>query len=276
MQLSEIFIYPVKSLRGISLTSAKVEPRGLAYDRRWMIVADGGETFFTQREFPEMALLTTELTDNHLIIRHLNKPMGILQIPLEMPTNGEPITVRIWDDVCRAITVSKEANKWLSEALQTPCQLVYMPDDSRRPTDPKYSQDGDIVSFADGYPFLVIGQASLDDLNTRLPEPVGMERFRPNFVFKHGAAYEEDHWKQFTIGNLNFRGVKKCARCQLTTVNPETGTFGKEPLRTLGQYRLEGHKILFGMNAIWDINNEIEPVIKIGDQINILASTITP
>ena len=276
MQLSEIFIYPVKSLRGVSLNSAKVESRGLAYDRRWMIVADGGETFFTQREFPEMALLTTELTDNHLIIRHSSKTLEALQIPLEMPKNGASLLVRIWDDTCQAITVSPKADAWLSEALGTPCQLVYMPDDSRRATDPKYSQDGDIVSFADGYPFLVIGQTSLDDLNKRLPEPVGIERFRPNFVFTGGAAYEEDHWKQFTIGNLNFRGVKKCARCQLTTVNPETGKFGKEPLRTLGQYRLEGHKILFGMNAIWDINNKIEPIIKIGDQINVLASTDTP
>lgn len=276
MLLSQIFIYPVKSLRGISLTSAKVEARGLAYDRRWMIVADGGDTFLTQREFPEMALLTTELTDNRLIIRHSTKTLEALQIPLEMPQNSTSLLVRIWDDTCQAITVSPEADAWLSEALNTPCQLVYMPDDSRRATDPKYSRSDDIVSFADGYPFLVIGQASLDDLNNKLPEPVGMERFRPNFVFTGGAAYEEDLWKQFKIGNLNFRGVKKCARCQLLTVNPETGTFGKEPLRTLGKYRLEGHKILFGMNVIWDINKDIEPMIKIGDQINVLASSATP
>ncbi len=269
MILSEIFIYPVKSLRGISLTSAKLEPRGLAYDRRWMIVADGGDTFLTQREFPTMALLHTELTDRHLIIRHATKSIEPLSILLDTGNYGEPINVRVWDDVCEALLVSPAADTWLSEALETPCQLVYMPDDSRRSTDPRYSNPDDIVSFADGFPLLLICQASLDDLNRKLPEPIGMIRFRPNLVFTGGEPYAEDNWKQFTIGNQNFRSVKPCARCQLTTVDPETGTFGKEPLRTLSTYRLDGHKILFGMNVIWDARNEAPSFIKIGDPIEV-------
>ena len=271
MILSEVFIYPVKSLRGISVPSAKLEPRGLAYDRRWMIVADGGDTFLTQREFPTMALLHTELTDQHLIISHATKSIEPLLIPLETGSYGEAINVRIWDDVCPAILVSPAADAWLSEALETPCQLVYMPDDSRRSTDPRYSNPDDIVSFADGFPLLLIGQASLDDLNRRLPNPIGIERFRPNFVFTGGNAHAEDSWQHFQIGNQTFRSVKPCARCQLTTVDPETGTFGKEPLRTLSTYRLDGHKILFGMNVIWNTTNEASSFIKIGDPIEVIV-----
>jgi len=272
MILSEIFIYPVKSLRGIAVPSAKLEPRGLAYDRRWMIVADGGNTFLTQREFPTMALLHTELTDQHLIIHHTTKSMESLRLPLNPAHYGEPIKVRVWDDICEAALVSPAADAWLSQVLETPCQLVYMPDDSHRATDPRYSEPEDIVSFADGFPLLLIGQASLDDLNKRLPEPIGIERFRPNLVFTGGEAYAEDNWQHFTIGNQTFRSVKPCARCQLTTVNPETGTFGREPLRTLSTYRLEGHKILFGMNVIWDVTNGTKPFVKIGDPISVVNS----
>ncbi|MDX1943394.1 MAG: MOSC domain-containing protein [Saprospiraceae bacterium] len=269
MQLSEIFIYPVKSLRGISLQSARLEPRGLAYDRRWMLIDETGH-FFTQREFPEMALLITSLTDKHLIIEHATKSLEKLLIPLKAPENQHAINVQIWDDNCKALLVSREADQWLSEALDTNCRIVYMPEDTQRFTDPTYSEPQDIVSFADGFPFLIIGQASLDDLNERLEEKIQINRFRPNFVFTGGAPFEEDSWKRFRIGDLSFRAVKPCARCQLTTIHPETATFGKEPLRTLSQYRLDGHKILFGMNVCWDVNNEYEPIIKIGDTIKIL------
>lgn len=268
MQLSEIFIYPVKSLRGISLQSAKVEARGLAYDRRWMLVDEAGH-FFTQRKFPEMALLTTALTEEHLVIEHATKSLGKLLIPHKAPENQPSINVKIWDDTCQAILVSKETDQWLSEVLNTNCHLVYMPDTTQRFTDPTYSQPDDIVSFADGYPFLMIGQASLDDLNERLEEKITINRFRPNFVFTGGTPFEEDSWRQFSIGDLNFRAVKPCARCEIPSINPETGIFGKEPTRTLSKYRLHGHKILFGMNVCWDVNNEYEPIIKIGDSIEI-------
>jgi hypothetical protein len=269
MQLSGIFIYPVKSLRGIALDVANVEPRGLQYDRRWMIVDNRGH-FFTQRAFPEMVLLTTEITPEYLVIRHVTKNLAPLQIALQPAENATAQRVQIWDDMCKALTVSEVANEWLSEALDTRCQLVYMPDDCLRPTDPDFSKPDDIVSFADGFPILIIGQASLDDLNTRLQNPVPMNRFRPNLVFTGGAPYEEDAWKHFTIGDLHFRAVKPCARCVLTTVNQETAERGAEPLKTLSKYRLKNKNILFGMNVCRDMDAAKDVFVKRGDAIRVL------
>jgi len=267
MQLTGIFVYPVKSLRGISLSAAKVEKRGLQYDRRWMLTDENGN-FFTQRAFPQMALLTTEITEDSLIIRHATKAFEPLQISLEPADGLKESVVQIWKDTCKSLIVSKLANEWLSEALETRCQLVYMPDDSVRPTNPNYSQPDDMVSFADGYPILIIGQASLDDLNTRLKNPVPMNRFRPNLVFTGGAPYEEDTWNDFQIGDLHFRAVKTCERCVITTVHQETGTIqSAEPLKTLSTYRMKGKNILFGMNVCWDVNGIIEPMVKLGESV---------
>lgn len=266
MQISGIFIYPVKSLRGIALQAAKVEARGLQYDRRWMIVDPQG-MFFTQRELPEMALLITEITSEHLLIRHATKPFEPLQIPLQTPVHAESMQVQVWDDTCLALAVSPSADHWLTEVLQTPCRLVYMPDHSLRPTDPNYSQPNDIVSFADGYPILIIGENSLSDLNGRLPKPLPMNRFRPNLVFAGGTPHVEDTWKSFKIGDAHFRGNKPCGRCEITTIDQETSERGSEPLKTLATYRLSGKKILFGMNICWEVNGITEPIIKMGDEI---------
>lgn len=266
MQISGIFVYPVKSLGGIALHSAKVEARGLQYDRRWMIVDPNG-MFLTQREYPEMTLLIPTIETDYLVIRHLTKPFAPLTIPLKTSLEAEPIQVQVFDDICTALVVNREADVWLSEALQTPCRLVYMPDHSRRPTDPAYSQSGDIVSFADGFPILIVGEASLEDLNQRLQTPVPMNRFRPNLVFSGGLRYEEDTWKNFKIGKLHFRGVKTCGRCAITTINQDTAERGSEPLKTLASYRLSGKRILFGMNVCWDVDEILEPMVKIGDEI---------
>jgi len=266
MQISGIFIYPIKSLRGIALDSAKVEKRGLQYDRRWMIVDQQG-LFISQREIPEMALLSTEITQSQLIIQHIKKSFDPLSIPLKPAADAEPITVQVWNDTCRALVVSAAADQWLSQVLQTPCRLVYMPDDSFRHTDIQYSQPTDIVSFADGYPILIIGEASLADLNQRLKTPVPMNRFRPNLVFSGGAPYEEDTWNVFKINQLSFRGTKPCGRCVMTTINQETAERGSEPLKTLSSYRLDGKKILFGMNVCWDEEAVAQSIITMGDKI---------
>ncbi len=269
MELSAIHIYPVKSLRGIALPAAKVEPRGLAYDRRWMIVDEQG-MFFTQREVPQMALIKTALSDKHLILSHLNQPMKPLRIPLQAPSEAMEMEVEIWNDVCRALWIDPAADAWLSEALGVPCRLVYMPDATRRNVETAYNQGDDIVSFADGYPFLIIGQASLDDLNARLEEKVTIARFRPNFVFTGGTPYLEEQWRRFRLGSLTFRAVKPCPRCQLVTIHPDTAVVGKEPLRTLAQYRRQGNQIMFGMNACWEITPGIGTIVKVGDNIEML------
>lgn len=249
--LSEIWIYPVKSLGGISLTEAKVEPRGLQYDRRWMLVDDTGR-FVSQREIPAMALLGTAIESPHLTVFWKKNPAEKIRIPLEIPADEMgKLQVQIWDDQCRAQVLPKEINDWFSENLKQSLRLVYMPDTTRRWADGRYAPEGQHVSFADGFPFLLIGQASLDELNSRLAQPLPMNRFRPNFVFTGGSPFEEDTWGQINIGNVKFQCVKPCARCIIPTTDQETGTRSAEPLKTLVTFRQVGHKILFGQNVVW-------------------------
>lgn len=244
-QISEIWIYPIKSLGGISLASANVKPKGLAWDRRWMLV-DENNQFVTQRSLPEMALFNVALDDGFVKVTHR-------QDSIRFPTEGEDsplFKATIWDDTVSVREVTQEASQWFSEHMATPCRLVAFPEESARPVDPKYNVAEDQVSLADGYPLLIIGQSSLDDLNKRLSVPVPMNRFRPNLVFTGGEPYEEDEWKNFRVGNNRFAAVKRCGRCVLTTVDQSTGEKGMEPLATLSKYRKADTKVLFGQNLI--------------------------
>lgn len=247
LQLHEIWIYPIKSLGGISLNEATVMDKGLKFDRRWMLV-DEHNRFLTQREYPQMALFQVSLNDQHLHIRH-RKNNATLEFPA-LATTGTTHRTTIWNDEVTTLEPVPEASAWFAEQLNMNCRLVHFPEINPRPVDPRHATNHEHVSLADAYPFLIIGQASLDDLNTRLTSPVSIKRFRPNFVFTGGNPFEEDHWKDFSIGTVDFTGVKNCARCVLTTVDPETGTKGKEPLATLSQYRKNENKILFGQNAV--------------------------
>jgi len=248
MILSEIWIYPVKSLGGIRLTEAQVQERGLEYDRRWMVVDKFGR-FLTQREFPKMALLDIALNEDSMQISNKHEPQESVIAPFE-PVSANSISVTVWDDTVDAVTVSDEVDKWLSEQLQMEVHLVIMPASTKRNVDTRFAKNGELVGFADDFPFLLISQASLDDLNSRLEEPVTMIRFRPNFVVTGTKPYAEDEWKTIEIGTLLFDIVKPCARCVLTTVDPETAKKGKEPLKTLATYRRINKKILFGQNVI--------------------------
>ena len=244
--LSEINIYPIKSTKGITLQSAHVERRGIQYDRRWMIVDDAG-AFLSQREFPRLALVSARIDSRELFV---NAP-GMSEIPIRaISESGSNITVRIWDDDVKAITAGESAKKWFTEFLRTPSQPVFMPEESHRPVNTKYSRDNDIVSFADGYPLLLISQASLDDLNSRLATPVPMNRFRPNIVVEGCNAFAEDTWKKIRVGEMIFHVAKPCERCVTTTVNQATGNAGKEPLATLSRYRNVGGAVLFGQNLL--------------------------
>lgn len=250
--LSQIYIYPIKSLGGISLQSAKVEELGLQYDRRWMLV-DKNRMFLTQREHPQMALLQVNIKDDKLEVSHKVKPISNLLIPIyhHLPTsNYSNIVVNIWNDVVIANHLNKEIDMWFSEALNIDCKLVYMNKNSDRTIDRKYSDKPYRVSFADAFPFLIIGEESLNELNRRLKEPLPMTRFRPNFIFSGGEPFTEDTWKDFLIGNLKFRAIKPCSRCVITTINPETAEKGSEPLETLAKFRKVGNKVNLGMNLI--------------------------
>ncbi len=242
--ISGIWIYPVKSLGGIRVSSAKVLPKGLEHDRRWMLV-DEQLRFMTQREHPAMALFRLEYDHNGFSIQYDG---DTLHLPLE--TSFHNITATIWDDTVTVGEVSPQHSEWFSKKLGTPCQLVAFPENNKRDIDSKYARNGEQVSLADGYPLLIIGQASLDDLNSRLDRPVPMDRFRPNLVFTGGEPYEEDSWKDFSIGNCRMEGIKPCGRCTIPTVDQQTGQRGTEPLATLSVYRRQNNKVLFGQNLV--------------------------
>jgi uncharacterized protein len=264
MYLSELNIYPVKSLKGIRLQESAVEGRGLRHDRRWMLVdADG--RFMTQRDFPKMALIETVIDREGLVVRLEGRELAV-----PSPPDSEPVQVGIWEGPVEATVFAEGVNAWFSEALDTECRLVAMPDTSRRllPAEFAVRPGEDVVSFADGYPFLLIGTGSLNDLNSRLSEAVPMNRFRPNFVVEGAEAFAEDTWRKIRIGESVFHLVKPCGRCVMTTVDQATGEkTGKEPLATLSTYRSVNGKVLFGQNLIAD---KPGGVVRVGDEVEVL------
>jgi len=269
LQVSQLFIYPIKSLAGIELTEARLTDRGFEHDRRWMLV-DTDNRFFTQREFGQMALLQPSIGKNGMLITHKKTGDNIL-IPFE-PETGETFSAVVWDDTCNVIRVSDAADAWFSRQLGISCKLVYMPDDSIREVDHNYATDGEITNLGDGYPLLIIGQASLDDLNGRMDEAIPMMRFRPNIVFTGGEPYQEDDMTHFSINQIDFYGVKPCARCPIPTIDLETGERSKEPLRTLANYRRREHKVFFGQNLLYHGLGKIA----VGDELQVLEMAAVP
>ena len=264
LQVSDLFIYPIKSLGGISVSKALVTDRGFQYDRRWMLV-DQQNAFLTQRKLPQMALLQTEISAESFNVYH-KKSGERIAIPFE-PT-GKTVSVQVWSDRCKGIVVDDKVNEWFSEMIGETCQLVYMPGTTKRRVDGRYALQNDITSFSDGYPFMVIGQASLNDLNARIEDKLPVNRFRPNIVFAHGAPYEEDTWEQCVINGIKFYGVKLCARCVITTINQDNLNKGKEPLTTLATYRMKNNKIYFGQNLL----HHGEGFIHVGDQVEVIET----
>jgi uncharacterized protein YcbX len=244
IKVTQLWIYPVKSLGGIKLPSAQVLPKGLEFDRRWMLI-DEENRFMTQRRHPQMALFKVSMRSESFMVRR-----GQDAMMLSMYHEKTPIEAWIWNDRVTVFEVSEMHSLWFSDLLGVRCRLVVFPEDQPRSIDPAYAFNNEQVSLADGYPILLIGQSSLDDVNRRLETAVPMNRFRPNIVVEGGAPFEEDTWKRFRIGSLRMSAVKPCARCVLTTVDQETGVMGTEPLATLSRYRSTNNKVYFGQNIL--------------------------
>ncbi|MEY3289664.1 MAG: hypothetical protein RLZZ419_1906 [Pseudomonadota bacterium] len=259
--LSAITLYPVKSLAGISVNSWPVSKTGLLYDRKWMLVDAAGH-FLSQRKLPKMALIQTALTDSQLILSASG--MASLSLPL-MPTNGDIITSTIWHDQCDARSVSLEADQWLSSFLKLDCRLVYQHEAMIRPVDPHYADATDNVSFADGFPFLIISENSLTSLNQAMQLNLSMTRFRPNLVISGCGPYAEDSWREISIGAIDFRLPKPCSRCSVPAIDPETAQTGKEPLTSLNRLRKWENKLYFGQNAL---HNQLG-TLTVGDAVQV-------
>lgn len=264
LTLSALYRYPVKSCRGDAVERALVTARGLEGDRLLMITDADGH-FLTQREYPKMALIEPTLGDELLTLRAPS--MSALDVPKR--SSGVAQTVIVWRDRCAAVDQGEAAAAWLSDYLGTHARLVHLHDDFSRATDPLYSRrPDDQTSFADGFPFLIISEASLTDLNHRLATPLPMNRFRPNLVVHGAEPFDEDQWQQIRIGAVTFDLVKPCARCAITTVDQATAAVGKEPLATFATFRRTNDgKVLFGQNMI----SSGKGTIAVGDPVELIS-----
>lgn len=261
LTLSDIFIYPVKSLSGFQVKKWEVVSTGLKYDRQWMLIDEDGQ-FLSQRKLAEMALIQTQITHNQLIISAPLQEDLILSLAPEL---GEVLQSTIWGDSCSAHHISKTADAWFSNFLKTPCHLVYLPTQTKRGVDLMYAQENDQVSFSDGFPFLIASKNSLNHLNQSLKAPIEMVRFRPNLVIDGGGAYDEDTWREITIGNIDFRLPKPCSRCAIPGINPQTAQHEKEPLNALSKERKWQNKTYFGQNALHNQFGELN----VGDKLTV-------
>jgi len=268
--ISALWIYPVKSLGGISLDKVQLEKRGFRYDRRWMLVDDNYQ-FMSQRKISKMALISVELSDFGLSVRAPDMPVLIIPYPDPQTEWFEEVEVTCWNDQIVAQHINTAIDNWFSDFLQMDCQLVYMPEKTERRVDPAFSIDDDIASFSDGFPNLMISQASLEDLNDRVDIELTMSRFRPNIVISGCAPYAEDTLGHFRINEIDFYAVKPCSRCIVTTINPDTAEKeSQEPLKTLATYRKKNNKVMFGQNLLHKLNFDQSTELKLGDTLKII------
>jgi uncharacterized protein YcbX len=271
-QLQSIHVHPVKAFRGLAPGSAEVEPWGLAGDRRWALIDDGGKVV-TQRQQPRIALAAAELLPGGGV--RLSAP-GMAPLEVRVPRPVGTVPVEIFRDKVEAVPAEDAAvHAWCSAYLGADVRLVHMDDPAtRRPVDPDYALEGETVSFADGYPLLVTTTASLDALNSLIAQgdhaaegPLPMNRFRPNVVVSGTDAWAEDHWSRVAIGDVVFRVAKTCGRCVVTTTDQSSAERGREPLHTLGRHRRLSGKLVFGQNLV----PQSRGTIRVGDPVEILG-----
>jgi hypothetical protein len=245
--LAALFLYPVKSTRGIALTSARIAATGFEWDRRWMIV-DENALFITQRTHPDLARVVPQITPEALVLR----APGRADLLVPFASEGPPLAVRVWRSDCVALEEGPDAHEWLSGFLGQSVRLVKVSSGMGRVANPEYAKFGPApINFPDGYPFLVCNAASLADLNTRLPQPMRMECFRPNLVLEGLTPWAEDAIETLTFAGVTLRFVKPCTRCVIPSRDFQTGENAVNPMPVLRKFRwsrpLKG--VVFGENA---------------------------
>lgn len=269
MHVASLHLYPVKSLRGISVAEVEIDELGLVGDRRFMVVNAEG-VGLTQRSHARMALIGTALTATELILS--DEVHGTVEVARH-PEPGAPLrsTTIFSTGGLQAEDCGETVADWLSRVLEEPCRLVRVGPAFQRPLKPSKAKPGDAIAFADAYPFMVVSEASLAELNDRLAargsEPLPMNRFRPTLVISGAQPFEEDTWAAVMIGAIRLRAGGPCARCLVTTTDQLTGIRGHEPLRTLATYRRDAQettKINFGQNLIHETKHG---VMRVGDAV---------
>ena len=252
MQVQNIIYYPIKSCKGIEVSRAVVEPRGLQNDRRLMVVYATGR-FLTQRDKPALALVAPSISDHTL---SLSAP-GMENISVTLQTNGKERTVDVWNDNGRAVDQGDGVADWFSTFLKTRCRLVQIGNSWERKAKVTANTQTD-VSFADHYPLVITTQESLDYLNAKIDEPLMMSQMRPNVVLSGGEPFEEYEWRTMKIGATEMLRVEDCERCALTLINQDNASRGKEPLRVLSSMKLKpNHRAVFGIHVATTICGEI-------------------
>lgn len=270
-RLTGLYLYPLKSAAAVSVDQADVEAIGLAGDRRWMLV-DLESRALTQREIPKLALIHADPTvDGGLECAAPGMPSLLVDAP------GPDATVVRTEILARSAEgrlASPSAARWFSEFLGISCRPLHVSRPLARQVAPPWGRERDRTAFTDGFPFLLIGEGSLVALNQRLESPVPMDRFRPNLVISGTAPFEEDEWQRVRIGQLEFRVVKPCPRCVVTTVNQATGTRDPsgEPLATLASFRKQEGRAMFGMNLI----HETAGQLTLGDPVEVISRRDAP
>jgi uncharacterized protein len=273
VEISGLFVYPVKGLRGCSTPAAEVDGLGLVGDRRFMVIDPSGK-FLSQRTLPRMALIATALDATTLTLSVAGHGQVVVsrtpepQVPLR--------SVSVWkSEGLLAEDCGDAAATWLSAALQAPCRLVRIGPKFLRPILKAVAGPGDRVHFGDAYPFLIISESTLADLNDRLvaqgETAVPMNRFRPNLVVRGCPAFAEDDWTRFRIGDVTFHAAGPCARCMVPTIDQDSAEGGREPMRTLASYRRDARdpgNVNFGQNLIHETKRG---TLRVGDAVEMLA-----
>lgn len=261
MNITQLWIYPIKSCGGVQLSEAKLGERGLEHDRQWMLVDREGN-LITQREIPKLVWVRPSISDNELNVSAPDMP----DLSLERSATGETKRVRVWGDHMDAF-VLPQACEWFEGYTEREVDLVYIPDSSPRPMNPNFGTRH--LTFVDGNPLHIISETSVAELNSRLEKPVGLERFRANIIFSGAEPYAEDTWTKISIDDIEFDVYEACQRCVMLNVDPATARTSKEPLATLARYRRSGQHVVFGRN----ISHAREGVLRVGGELRDASAT---
>ena len=263
MKVTELAIYPIKSTKQMSVQEIEVDTRGFRNDRLWVLADDNGH-FITQRHYPQLVRIQANPVADGLLVEAEGFPHLMVKTP---DVEGNLSRVSVWKDQCQAADGGDTAAQWFSDFLGTSCRLYFQPEQAVRSVDQRFAREEDKTGFADGFPFLLTSESSLAELNSRLPSPVPMKRFRSNIVVDGLEAFAEDNWKLIQIRDVVFRVVKPCSRCVMITIDTDTGVkSGKEPLSTLASYRKSAAGVIFGQNLIHNNTG----IIRVGDKVKVL------